>query len=238
MSAPLLTCQGLTVGYDGRAILAPIDLSLGRGEFWAVVGRNGSGKTTWFKTLLGLQPPVTGRIDRPGNAPIAYVPQRSAFDPLYPVPVREVVAMGAERGWSFLRPFATHHERVAQALDAVGAAHLADRTFRSLSEGQKQRVLLARMIASDAKLALLDEPTAAMDAVAEAEAMHLLDDLRKRFDLTVVVVSHHLAAAFAHAGHILFLDPDEGVVVGTPDEIRASAAYAARYRPQDGEERA
>lgn len=230
VSPPLLQCQELVVGYSGRGILPPIQVALGQGEFWAVVGRNGSGKTTWFKTVLGLLPPVSGRLSWPGGpVPVAYVPQRSAFDPLYPVPVHDVVAMGAERGWSFLRPRGATREAVGAALEAVGAEALADRTFRSLSEGQKQRVLLARMVASGARLALLDEPTAAMDAVAESEAMELLDRLRVRYCMTVVVVSHHLAAAFRYADRMLFIDPDAGVEVGSPEQIRHSHAYRARY---------
>ncbi|MCK6502103.1 metal ABC transporter ATP-binding protein [Myxococcota bacterium] len=230
-STPLLRCERLVVGYGGRPVLPPVDLEIRPGEFWVVVGRNGSGKTTWFRTLLGLLSPVSGQVAWPqGRRPIAYVPQRSAFDELYPVPVREVVAMGAERGWSFLSPGGGRGDRVRQALTEVGAWELRDRNFRALSEGQKQRVLLARMLCSQAGIALLDEPTAAMDAVAEEEAMAMLDGLRRAHNLALVVVSHHLQVAFRHADRILFLDPEVGVEVGTVAEIQQSEAWRARYQ--------
>lgn len=235
MSEPeLLRCAGLTLGYGGRALLPPIDLSVRAGEFWAVVGRNGSGKSTWFRTVLGLQAPVAGVVDRcAGKGRYAYVAQRMSFDELWPMTAEEVVTLGLLRRWSFLRPQAGH-ARVAEALDAVGATALRHRSFRSLSEGQKQRVLLARMVASGAALALLDEPTAAMDAVAEREAMALLDALRRRFGLAVLVVSHHLEATRAFADRALFLDPDDqAVVVGTAAEVFRHPAFTARYGSGD-----
>ncbi|MCB9741416.1 MAG: ATP-binding cassette domain-containing protein [Alphaproteobacteria bacterium] len=226
---PLLRCDQLSVGYGGKALLPPVSLAIHPGEFWAVIGRNGSGKTTWFRTLLGLLPAVSGAVVR-GDTQVAYVGQRSQLDPLYPLPVAEVVAQGALRGWSFLRPQLSQPPGVAEALEAVGATDLAKRGFRTLSEGQKQRVLLARMVASGAQVALLDEPTAAMDAVAEREAMELLNRLRERFNLAVVVVSHHLSGTLPLANRALFVDPDhQAVVVGEVPEVCAHPAFRARY---------
>jgi zinc transport system ATP-binding protein len=229
---PQIRCEGLVVGYGGNALLPAVDLEMTCGQFWAVVGRNGSGKTTFFKTLLGLIPPVSGRVEHPGGpVRIAYLAQRATFDALYPVSVLQVVAMGTVHGWSFLKP-SLGKDRVAakQALEEVGLAHVAQRTFRSLSEGQKQRVLFARMIASGAPIALLDEPTVAMDAVAEREAMKLLDSLRRRHHLTVVVVTHYLKVARETAEHLLFVDPDgRNSIVGTPDDVFANPAFVARY---------
>ncbi|MFT5681880.1 MAG: zinc transport system ATP-binding protein [Myxococcota bacterium] len=226
MSTPaeLLRCTDLVVGYGRQPLLPPISLSIGPGEFWAVVGRNGSGKSTWFRTALGLLPAISGTVTHCGS--LAYVAQQRAFDPLYPVTVREVVAMGTMRGWGFLR----RGSDTSEAMEAVGVTALAEQPFRALSEGQKQRVLLARMITSGARLALLDEPTAAMDAVAEREAMALLVRLQKRYAMSVVVVSHHLPVALGYADRVLFLDRDGGTVVcGTPAEVAADDRFRTRY---------
>ncbi len=213
----LLRCDELLVGYRSP-LLPPISLTVRQGEFWAVVGRNGSGKSTWFKTVLGLLPSLGGSFTV--SPSVAYVAQRRAFDPLYPVTVEQVVAMGTMRGPMGSLPFmGPGSDEVSQALDAVGAGPLRGRTFRSLSEGQKQRVLLARMVVSKATLAFLDEPTAAMDQVAEKASMALLVELRERYGMALMVVSHHLPVALSQADQVLFLDPDHGSVVQGPPEL-------------------
>jgi zinc transport system ATP-binding protein len=226
----LMRCEGLQVGYAGKALLPPIDLEIHPGEFWAVLGRNGSGKSTWFKTALGLLPPVAGAVRWPsGEVPVSYLAQRMSFDELFPVTVAEVVGMARMRGWSFLRP-AGAGAAVRRALEEVDAVELARRTFRSLSEGQKQRVLIARTVAAGARLAFLDEPTAAMDAVAEGEAMALVDRLRSEHDMAVVIVSHHLGVARRFATRALFVDDDsDTVIVGSADEVFAHPAFTRRY---------
>jgi zinc transport system ATP-binding protein len=228
----LLFCRSLEVGYRGQAILPPITLGFGRAQFWAVVGRNGSGKSTWLRTLLGLLPPVRGSIEHaePGLR-IAYLPQRHGTDELYPLLAREVVALGALRGWGFLRPrLSTAKERAERALEEVGARDLGEQLFRELSEGQKQRVLFARLAASEARLAVLDEPTSAMDLVAEREAFELLDALRKNRNMTVVVVSHYLRAVREFADRAIMLDRDSAsVIIGTPAFVLEHSAFLARY---------
>jgi zinc transport system ATP-binding protein len=231
MPTDLLRCSDLRVGYGGRSILPPIDLTLGSGEFWAVIGRNGSGKTTWFKTMLGLLPPVAGRVERLVPDPrLSYLPQRANIDELYPVRAEDVVAMGTDRRWSFLRPRLGPPPEVGAALEEVGAQDLVGRPFRALSEGQKQRVLLARLVAARAQVAFLDEPTAAMDAVAENEALTLIDRLRQRHGMTVVVVSHYLGVARAFADRALFVDRENQIVVaGVPAEVFAHEVFRSRY---------
>ena len=228
----LIACQALVVGHAGAALLPPIDAQLRAGEFWAVIGRNGSGKTSWLRTLLGLLPPVSGRV-RAANRGIrlSYLPQRSAFDEHYPVLVRHVVSMGTERGWSFLgRARRERALEVERALSEMDVLELADRPFRQLSEGQKQRVLLARVAASGADLAILDEPTSAMDAVAEREAFTLLDGLRKRRGMAVVVVSHYLGLVQKFADRALLLDRDTpAIVTGSIDEVFGHNSFRERY---------
>lgn len=226
----LLCCRDLQVGYR-EAILPPIDAVIRAGELWVVIGRNGSGKTTWFKTMLGLTPPIAGRVERAApRLSLSYVPQRSVYDDLFPLLARDVVAMGADRGGSFFLPRLREPAVVRQSLADVGALELADRSFRHLSEGQKQRILLARLAASKPDLALLDEPTAAMDAVAEREAFEYLDHLRRQRGLAVVVVSHYIGVAREFADRAIFLERDtQSVVIGTPDEVLESAAFLRSF---------
>jgi zinc transport system ATP-binding protein len=229
-SEPLLRCSGLRVGHAGRAILPPIELGMHAGELWAVVGRNGTGKTTWLRTLLGLTPPVEGSVLRRPGLRVSYAGQHVRFDALFPALARDVVAMAVDRGWSFARPHVREPHIVIDALQRAGAAEFAQRPFRALSEGQKQRVLLARLIAAEPELALLDEPTSAMDAVAEREALGVLDALRKERGTTVVVVSHYLGLVRELADRVILLDAAAGsVVVGSPHEVLSHEAFARNY---------
>jgi manganese/iron transport system ATP-binding protein len=229
---PLLDCRGLVVGYGGAGILPAIDLALGRGELLAVIGRNGSGKTTWLKTLLGLLRPVAGvaRFTRP-DVRLTYLAQRQAFDDLYPLRVRDVVAMALDRKGAlmFARP-RDARERVRRALELVGAGELEERAFRELSEGQKQRVLFARVAVAAPDLAVLDEPTSAMDLVAEREAWELLQRLRQKTRVALIVVSHYVGLAASYADRLVLLDRDTpAVVVGSPADVFAHAVFRSRY---------
>ncbi len=228
MKPALIQCRGLLVGYEGRAVLPPIDVDVRAGSFVVVAGRNGSGKSTWFRTALGLLPPVGGSLVRADSVRPTYMPQRMRFDDLTPVTVAQVVGMGTLRGWSFLRPGGG--AQAAAAMERLGITSLAGRTFRSLSEGQKQKVLLARIVASGANIALLDEPTAAMDHAAERETLEVLASLHRELGLAVVVVSHHLAAAVPFATDAIFFDPDAGqVVAGSAREVFRHPAFLARH---------
>lgn len=229
----LLSCEQLVIGFNGKPLLPPINLQVRRGSFVAVVGRNGSGKSTWFKTLLGMQSPVSGSIHKghPGMKS-AYVPQTAGIDAILPVRPREMVLWGRLSGWNFLRPFARGEDRriTEAALDAAGARAFAQRPYRELSEGQKQRTLLARVLASEADLVLLDEPTAAMDAVAERETMQRLAGLARERRIAVVVVSHDLAMAAQHADTLLFLDRESpAVVVGEARTVFCHPAFRHQY---------
>lgn len=232
MAKLLLASRGVEVGYLGQAILPPVDVEIRAGEFWAVIGRNGSGKTTWLKTMLGLLPPVKGSVEHAApQLRLSYLPQRKAIDELYPLLARDVVRMGLDRGWSFCRPWlGGEPKQVTQALDEMGVLALADEPFRRLSEGQKQRVLFARLSVSDADVAVLDEPTSAMDQVAEHEAFTLLDGLRQRRGLAIVIVSHYLGMVRRFADRALLLDHDTHTALsGPPSEVFSDQRFHARF---------
>ena len=200
------------------------------GELIAVVGRNGTGKTTWFRTVLGLLPPVAGRVVMRPGVRVSYIPQRAQIDASYPLLARDVVALGAERGLSFLRPHLREHASVATALERTGASGFADRPYKALSEGQKQRVLLARLCASDPELALLDEPTSAMDEVAERETLQLIDALRRERGMSVIVICHYLGAIRDLADRVVLFDSAcENVLVGKTQDVLGHAIYHRNY---------
>jgi zinc transport system ATP-binding protein len=225
----ILRCEGLVVGWQGVALLPPIDVALERGSLLAVVGRNGSGKTTWFRTVLGLVPPIAGRVVLETPRPrLAYVPQSLEVDPALPLRAREVVAWGRLDGASWWKtlPSRADRETAARALEEAGASDLAERRFHDLSKGERQRVLFARMLAREPDLALLDEPTSAMDAVAERDAVHLLERLARRRGTSIVLVSHSVDVAAHHADRILLLDRvAREITLGPRDEVLASEAY-------------
>lgn len=227
----LLTCRQLQIGYRGRALLPSIDMAVQRGEIWALIGPNGSGKTTLLRTLLGLLPAVGGELDRTGGA-IGYVPQRTDLDPSVPARAIDLVRAGTERRWSFLMPSLpwSRPPAVLRALADVGAEHLAMEPWQHLSEGQKQRVLMAQALAGAPDLLILDEPTSAMDLHAERSVFDLLAALRDKRNLGLLLVSHNLAMLARYATHALFVDKDQGVVLaGTLAEVLAQRAFEARF---------
>lgn len=233
----LISCEELAVGHDGRALLPPLDLAIRRGRLVVVVGRNGSGKTTWFRTLLGLIPPVSGRVvHHHPDLDIAYVPQSAPLERHLPVSAFDVVLWGTLRGRDFLRPFARPGDRAraARALEEAEAADLGDRLFHDLSKGQRQRVLFARMLASEPDLALLDEPTAAMDIVAERRAIERMAALCHDRGITLILVTHGLDVAREHADDILLFDRStHEVVFGTREHVLQHEAYHRVYGPTD-----
>jgi zinc transport system ATP-binding protein len=215
-----LRCERLVVGHAGRALLPPCDLEIRRGKLTMVLGRNGAGKSTFFRTVLGLMPPVSGRVVRAPNVRLAYVGQALILDRILPLRARDVVGWGALGGWNFQGPPDGATQAVWQrALGEAGASELAERNFHDLSEGQKQRVLLARMLAANPDVGFLDEPTAAMDAVAEEEATEHLARLAHERGLAIVVISHVLGLASRLADEIVFLDRDDSVVVTGPPAV-------------------
>ncbi len=231
-SEPLLALRGVRVGYGGRAILPALDLEVRRGEVWALVGRNGAGKTTLMRTMLGLLPPVEGPVATAPGLRRAYVPQRGDFDLRVPARVIDFARGGADVGWSFLRPWhsAAERARVTDALERTDTARLAHRAFATLSEGQKQRVLIARALCSVPALLVLDEPTSAMDAANEAAVFALIDRLRRDLQVAIVIASHRLSFVPRYASHIALVDRDDGVALtGPATEIMDGPVFRHRY---------
>ncbi len=236
-SAPYLAIEDATVSYDGRPALDAVTMHVPHGAQVAIVGPNGAGKSTLFKALVGLLPLRAGRVllhDRaPGGQtdPIAYVPQREEIDWSFPVSVSDVVMMGryGRLGW-LRRPQAADREVVARCLDELGIADLAGRTIGELSGGQQQRVFLARALAQEPHVLLLDEPFTGVDVNAKETILDLLARLRER-RITVLVSTHDMQTA-ADRFELVALLNGRLVAYGPPPEVFTPEHISAAFGGQ------
>ena len=215
----LLEIKDLSLGYDGKAIIEHLNLTVNAGDYLCIVGENGSGKTTFMKTLLRLQKPLAGTIEYgDGLQPdeIGYLPQQTDVQRDFPASVREIVISGCQARLG-RRPFYSKAEKqlAADAMKRMRIAEFADRCYRELSGGQQQRVLLARGLCAARKVLLLDEPVSGLDPKVTAEMYKLIEELNKD-GITIMMVSHDISAALHYATHILHIGSN--VFFGTRSE--------------------
>lgn len=217
----LIILENVTIGYDNGVVLNSINLSIEKDHFWGVIGPNGSGKTTLLKTILGLIPPISGEISYSGDIVFGYVPQSSSFDNLFPISVAELVIMGRySRLGVGMIPKKADLEIVNDCLEKVEILDLRNRTFRSLSGGEKQRSIIARAIAGQPDILVLDEPTASVDLKGEIEVMELIDRIRTENKITVLMVSHFINTVSRFSDHVIAVDKDKGIFrSGLKEEI-------------------
>jgi len=200
-TAEAITVHDLTVAYRDKPVLWDIDLAIPAGTLTAIIGPNGAGKTSLIKAMLGLLPLAAGSVEvfgRPYQEQrrlVAYVPQRGSVDWEFPTSALDVVTMGTygQLGW-VRRPGPEQRRRALHCLDQVGMADFAGRQISQLSGGQQQRVFLARALAQEAELYVMDEPFAGVDATTERAIVDLLQALRGQ-GKTVVCVHHDLESA-------------------------------------------
>ncbi len=200
----ILGVRAADVGWSGRAVVRGITLSLRRGETLGIVGPNGSGKTTFLKTVLGLLPPVAGTVARAPDFRVGYVPQKEAMETVFPFSAREVVRMAARAdAWAPFTAGRESRDLADDALARVGLADAAGRPYRELSGGQRQRVLLARALAVRPTVLALDEPTSGLDLSAEVALLDLVRRFQEEQGLTVMFISHSLAVVADAAAQVL-----------------------------------
>ncbi len=236
---PILDVRHLDVRYNDYFALENITFQLRAGERVAVVGPNGAGKSTLFKVLAGVLQPSRGEIAIYGSGPrehvcIAYVPQRSQVDWMFPVSVADVVMMGRIAklgllGW----PKKSDWGHVQRALRTVNMEDLSKRQISQLSGGQQQRMFIARALAQEAELVLMDEPLTGLDAPSQADILSLLDELQRQ-KVTVMVSTHALEQAAQYFDRIMLLNR-QLIGFGAPDEVLQTdnliQAYGGRIRP-------
>lgn len=234
MSAtPILTCDELIVGYRRRGrtkpVLAPIAATVARGTFTALLGPNGTGKSTLLRTIAALQRPLSGAISIAGSRIDSY--RAAELARLVGVVLSEPIAVGAltgrqlvslgryaHTGWDG-RLDAADLEAVERALDAAGAMHLAERDCREISDGERQKLNLARVLAQEPALIILDEPTVFLDVTAREELMQLLHRLTREQDIAVIASSHDLDLALRHADGVWLIDRAGAMAKGVPEDL-------------------
>jgi zinc transport system ATP-binding protein len=200
---PVIEIKDVSVSFDGNPALDGITMSVAEKEFLGVIGPNGGGKTTLLKVILGLVKPDAGEVRVFGKTPvetrrfIGYVPQRTEADSNFPITVREAVLMGRLSHRGLLRRYAkADFEAAEEAIRKVEMAPLAGRQFGKLSSGERQRALIARALASEPRILLLDEPTASLDTKIGHGLYELLDELNR--EITIVLVTHDIGAVSRH----------------------------------------
>lgn len=202
----LIQCEHVALGYGKQVLVQGLDLEVTRGDYLCIVGDNGVGKSTFLRTLLGLQPLLAGQItlgEGLTQKDLGYLPQQTQVQRDFPATVEEIVSsgFGSAMGW---RPFLSRGERnrVEENLQRMGIAHLAKRSYRTLSGGQQQRVRLARALCAADTLLLLDEPVAGLDPEGTAEMYDVIHALNQE-GMTIVMVSHDTDGVRTHATRIL-----------------------------------
>lgn len=227
-----IICRDLAIGYEGKTVVQNINLSVKKGDYLCVIGENGAGKSTFMKTLLGLLPPVSGKIefyDGLKKNEIGYLPQQTEVQKDFPASVREIVLSGCQ-GRSGLRPFYNTQEKelAEDAMERMQITDLARRCYRELSGGQQQRVLLARALCATQKMLLVDEPVSGLDPKATAQMYELLEELNEIDGITIIMISHDIAAAMKYASHILRVG--KHTFFGTKDEYLEEYRRRKAYR--------
>ncbi|MDO4910076.1 MAG: metal ABC transporter ATP-binding protein [Corynebacterium sp.] len=228
MTTQILDCKGVSFSYPGSApALSNISLQLGKGQFMAIIGPNGSGKSTFLKGILG-QLNASGELHVPETRRIGYVPQSTTIDPSFPISAIQVVRLGMliTKPW-YKRLTSSDKSRALSALEAVGLADRANLQFGTLSGGQQQRVLLARALATDPALVLLDEPFNGLDQPNRDALLATIHNLKAQ-GVSVIASTHDLELVEGIADQVAILNRTL-IACGDPHEVMTSANLDAAY---------
>ena len=229
----LVEFDGVAAGYQRGPVIHDVSFQIGAGDFVGLLGPSGSGKSTILRTILGDTHVYEGSV-RVGGQPaaaaairIAYVPQLETVDWNFPVTAEEVVLMGGDARRWLPWPSRDERERAHELMDRLGIGELGKRHIRQLSGGQQQRVFLARALAHEPSLLLLDEPTSGVDIRTRDEVLHLLDDLNHQ-GITIVLTTHELNSVAAHLPWVICMN-ETVVATGSPREVFTPETLRATY---------
>lgn len=225
MNSGELRVEQLLYGY-AKPLFEPLSFHARKGDVWAVLGRNGLGKSTLLDTLTGTLKPLGGRVENKGG--IGIVAQHSHLP--FPYSVSDVVLMGrAQHVKLFSQPRREDTQRVTQALEQLNIAHLASSTFSSLSGGQQQLVMIARALVTASQTLLLDEPCSALDLANQQVVLQLISDLAHRQQRGIIFTTHDPVHALQVATHTLLLLPEGKWLAGPTDSIVTEDNLAQAY---------
>jgi len=236
---PLLTTEALTIGYEHNRIAQELNIALNAGEFICLLGPNGAGKSTLIRTLSGMQPPLSGALELQGHSFSDIAPRERAklvsvvlteTIPAGMMDVSALVALGRHPYSGWLGGLtAKDHERIQWALEAVGANDLAKRQVSELSDGERQKVSIARALAQEAKVMLLDEPTAYLDLPRRVELMGILRELSHKEQMTLLLSTHDLELALNYADQIWLLGEDGILHQGSANELIDAGCFQQAF---------
>jgi zinc/manganese transport system ATP-binding protein len=230
----LLQIQNASLAFGERTLWSNLSLSVESGEFIALIGANGSGKSMLLKTIIGSQPLSGGSISLFGEAPgkhsnqIGYVPQHRASDQGLPLLVKDAVRFGLDGHRFGFSGEKAAEEKVSAALAEVDATHLSNKRVGSLSGGEMQRVRVAQAIISRPKLLLADEPLSALDLNHQQRISELINEQRKRLDSAVIFVAHDLNPIIEYVDRVIYLAQGKHSI-GTTDEVMRSEVLSKLY---------
>ncbi|WP_030235036.1 metal ABC transporter ATP-binding protein [Streptomyces sp. NRRL S-455] len=234
-AAPVISLQGGTLVYGGRVLWQALDLDIRPGEFLAVLGPNGSGKTSLLRVILGRRPLTAGSLTVLGHAAghagrhIGYVPQHRSLPAHTLVRARDAVRLGVDgHRWGPRLGRRAARRRADELLEAVGAASFADVPLGRLSGGEQQRVRVAQALATDPRVLLCDEPLLSLDLQYQRAVTALIDRRRRSADTAVVFVTHEINPVLGMADRVLYLAP-AGFRVGPPEEVMTSSSLTELY---------
>lgn len=240
-AAPAVRLRGASLAFGRRVLWDGLDLDVEPGEFLAVLGPNGSGKTSLLRVLLGALPLTSGRAEigggpvRRGSARLGYVPQQKALDPQLPLRGRDLVRLGLTgHRWGLTASPAARRagrELVDRALHAVGATGYADQPVGRLSGGEQQRLRVAQALVGDPSVLLCDEPLLSLDLAHQRGVAALIDARRREHGTTVLFVTHEINPILPFVDRVLYL-VDGRFRIGSPDEVMSSETLSTLYRTQ------
>lgn len=233
--SPVITAKSLAAGYHGNNIWHDASFEIDPGEFVAIIGPNGAGKTTLFRLILGLLPPARGQLKvldespRRGNQRIGYVPQSHAIDSDTNVESIQLVRLGFSGSkWGFGLFQKSDRHAAIEALEAVGALDLADRSLGQLSGGELQRIFLAEALVSNPDILLLDEPLSNLDIRREKELIQLVNRIVRTRNVTALLIAHHINPLLPFLDRVVYM-ANGRVATGKPTDVLTSQNLSELY---------